>query len=262
MGKRFLAALWVALLAIFAAGAKAEEVDLALVLAVDVSGSVDEEEYRLQREGYVDAFNHPAVINAIRGGSRGRIAVIYVQWGGIQYQHVAVPWTVVSDAASGQRFAAQIMAASRSYIRGTSISGAIDFSVTQLALNPHQATRRVIDVSGDGVNNSGRPPQFARDAALRENITINGLAITDIGGPGFGWSNYRQPLDEHYREHVIGGPGAFVIVIDGFENFAHAILNKLVREISGIPPTTRLADLDRPKLRIAAPPDPARAATE
>lgn len=253
MGKRLIAAFWALLLAAGLASARAEEVDLALVLAVDVSGSVDEEEYRLQREGYADAFNHPAVIDAIRGGSRGRIAVIYVQWGGIQYQQVAVPWTVVSDAASGQRFAAQIMAAPRSYIRGTSISGAIDFSVTQLALNPHQATRRVIDVSGDGVNNSGRPPQFARDAALRENITINGLAITDIGGAGFGWSNYRQPLDEHYREHVIGGPGAFVIVIDGFENFAHAILNKLVREISAIPPTTRLAGFDQPEQRIAAP---------
>jgi Protein of unknown function (DUF1194) len=259
MGKRVIAALWAALLAIWVTGAKAEEVDLALVLAVDVSGSVDEEEYRLQRQGYADAFMHPAVISAIRGGARGRIAVVYVQWGGVQYQRVAVPWTVVSDANSGRGFAEGILAASRSYIRGTSISGAIDYSTTQFALNPHAATRQVIDVSGDGVNNSGRPPQFARDAALAQNITINGLVINDIVPNRFGWSAYQEPLEEHYRSHVIGGPGAFVIAVDGFESFSHAILNKLIREISAIPPTTRLAGFDRPELRIAAPADPTRA---
>lgn len=257
MGKRFMAAIFAALLVIFATGAKAEEVDLALVLAVDVSGSVDEEEYRLQRQGYADAFMHPSVIAAIRGGGRGRIAVIYVQWGGIQYQRVAVPWTVVHDAASGQDFAERILAASRSYIRGTSISGAIDFSITQLALNPHATTRRVIDVSGDGVNNEGRSTSAARDDALARNIAINGLVIMADQQPQQGRGGWRPsnepPLDEFYRDNVVGGMGAFVIAINDFDVFGYAIVNKIVREVAGIMPDTRLAGLDRRDIRIGSP---------
>jgi hypothetical protein len=256
MAKLFMAlvgAVW--LLAGWPSPARAEDVDLALVLAVDVSGSVDEEEYRLQRQGYADAFRHQAVIEAIRSTGRGRIAVTYVQWGGSGYQRIAVPWTVVADAAGATEFAARIEAAPRSPIRGTSISGAIDFSVLQLSLNPHASVRRVIDVSGDGVNNSGRPPDLARDAALALNVVINGLVIMDDNPPP--WQRYDEPLDAHYRDHVIGGPGAFVIAVDGFESFAHAILNKLIREISAIPPATRLA-FDGPRIRVM--PAPARAA--
>ncbi len=248
-----LAALILILVLAVAPAARADEVDLALVLAVDVSGSVDEEEYRLQRQGYADAFLHPAVVSAIRSTSRGRIAVTYIQWGGYTYQRISVPWTVLSDAASAAAFADQIARAPRSRISGTSISGAIDFSVLQLSLNPHQAVRRVIDVSGDGVNNSGRPPDLARDAALALDIAINGLVIMN-DNPGPGWQRYQPPLDEHYRDNVIGGPGAFVLAVDGFESFAHAILNKLIREISGIPPGTRLAGFDRPGLRIIGAP--------
>jgi hypothetical protein len=254
--RRFLPILLAAAL-LLAAGrgaARAEEVDLALVLAVDVSGSVDAEEYRLQRQGYADAFRHPAVLDAIRAGARGRIAVTYVQWAGVQYQRVSVPWSVIGDAGSAEAFAARIEDAPRAPIRGTSISGAIDFSVLQLTVMPHSAPRRVIDVSGDGVNNSGRPPELARDAALALEISINGLAITDDNP--LPWQRYDEPLEQHYRERVIGGPGAFVLAIDGFESFAHAILNKLIREISAIPPDTRLA-WDRPGQRVlAAPPSP------
>jgi len=258
MGKVFMALIGaILMLAIAPAGARADEVDLALVLAVDVSGSVDDDEYRLQRQGYVDAFLHPAVLSAIRGTPRGRIAVTYIQWGGAGYQRIAVPWTVLSDDASAAAFADQIARAPRARISGTSISGAIDFSVLQLSLIPHRPVRRVIDVSGDGVNNSGRPPDLARDAALALDISINGLVIMN-DNPGPGWQRYQPALDEHYREYVVGGPGAFVLSVDGFESFAHAILNKLIREISGLPPSTQLAGFDRPELRIL--PAPTRAA--
>jgi hypothetical protein len=258
MGKLIMALIGaVLLLAASPSGARAEDVDLALVLAVDVSGSVDEDEYRLQRQGYADAFLHPAVVSAIRSTGRGRIAATYIQWAGYGYQRISVPWTVVSDEASAAAFSDQIARAPRARISGTSISGAIDFSVLQLSLNPHATVRRVIDVSGDGVNNSGRPPDLARDAALALDIAINGLVIMN-DNPGPGWQGYQPPLDEHYRDHVIGGPGAFVLAVDGFESFAHAILNKLIREISAIPPATRVA-FDRPGIRIMAA--PARAAS-
>ena len=251
MGKLIAALIGAIVLMTAPSGVRAEDVDLALVLAVDVSGSVDEEEYRLQRQGYADAFRHPAVVSAIQSTGSGRIAVTYVQWGGAGYQRISVPWTIIADAASAAGFAERIEAAPRSPIRGTSISGAIDFSTLQLTLNPHSAARRVIDVSGDGVNNSGRAPDLARDAALAQNIAINGLVIMDDSPPP--WARYDEPLDVHYRDRVIGGPGAFVIAVDGFESFAHAILNKLIREISALPPETRIA-FDRPGMRIMAAP--------
>jgi hypothetical protein len=256
MAKLFIALVGaVLLLAGAPRGAEAEDVDLALVLAVDVSGSIDAEEYRLQRQGYADAFRHPAVIAAIQSAGRARIAVTYIQWAGPGFQRIAVPWTLVADAASGADFAARIEAAPRAPIRGTSISGAIDFSALQLTLNPHASLRRVIDVSGDGVNNSGRAPDLARDAALAQNIAINGLVIMDENPPP--WARYEEALDVHYRDHVVGGPGAFVIAVDGFDSFAQAILNKLIREISALPPATRLA-YDRPNIRVL--PAPERAA--
>jgi hypothetical protein len=211
-------------------------VDLELVLAVDVSRSVDDEEYQLQKLGYAEAFQHPAVLGAIQANPNHRIAVTLIEWAGADFQKVIVPWTVVSDAESGQLFGEAIRQTPRSFWGWTSISGAIDFSVPLFGREDFESTRRVIDVSGDGVNNSGRPAAMARDDAMQAGITINGLVImNDRPTPGFGAQRAQPPLDEFYRDNVIGGPGAFLIAIDDFESFAHAIVNKLIKEIAGLP---------------------------
>jgi hypothetical protein len=214
-------------------GVRADAVDLELILAVDVSRSVDDEEAALQREGYAEAFRHPAVINAIQSNVNRRIAVAYVEWAGAHYQRLTIPWTIVSDAASGARYADLIMSQPRVSERWTSISGALDFSMRVFTISPFKGTRRVIDVSGDGVNNNGRPAIQARDEALAAGVTINGLVImNERPTPGFS-EFYPQPaLDVFYREQVIGGPGAFVVAIEDFSTFAYAIRNKLIREIA------------------------------
>lgn len=211
-------------------------VDLELVLAVDVSRSVDDEEYNLQKQGYADAFNHPAVLNAIQANPHHRIAVTLVEWAGADFQKVIIPWTIVSDPESGSLLSEAIRQAPRSFWGWTSISGAIDFSVKLFGRDGLESTRQVIDVSGDGVNNSGRPAAVARDEAVAAGVTINGLVImNDRPTPGFANQRPQPPLDDFYRENVIGGTGAFLIAIDDFESFAHAIVNKLIKEIAGFP---------------------------
>src|SRR5262249_50629170 len=186
----------------------------------------------------------------------GQIAVAFMEWAGADFQRVVIPWTVISDAESGQLFAEQLLREPRSFYGWTSISGAIDFSVRMFEAMPNQPQRRVIDVSGDGVNNSGRPAAAARDAALQRGIAINGLVImNDNPNPGYGGA-FQPALDQFYRDNVIGGPGAFVVAIDDFESFAYAILNKLIREISSLPIDTCIAGLDRPVFRIATPDRP------
>lgn len=217
----------IALLAALAVGAaapaQAVPVDLELVLAVDCSGSVDDDEFALQIKGYAAAFSHPSVIRAIRSGQYGAIAVTYVQWSGPFLQNQAVGWTLVRDADTAEGFAGLMLAARRTIYRGgTSLSGAIDHAVTLFGKSGYEGQRRVIDISGDGINNTGRRPFDARDDAVARGFTINGLAIlTDFGG-----------LDRYFEENVIGGPGAFVIAAESFESFAAAILNKLIREIA------------------------------
>jgi hypothetical protein len=199
--------------------------DLALVLAVDASGSVNQTRFDLQKHGYAQAFRSPKVIDAIGAGADHAIAVAMVQWTGPTLHVQVIDWTRVSDAASAQALADAIDATGRRlYGGGTSLSGAIDTGVAMLAANPFRATRHVIDISGDGSNNRGRPAEDARDEAVKAGITINGLPISWIE-PG---------LDRYYRSSVIGGPGAFVVSIDSYDNFADAILDKLVTEISGI----------------------------
>lgn len=242
-----------------AAAARAEDVDLHLVLAMDVSRSIDEDEFQLQRRGYSDAFRNPAVIRAIQSGPHGRIAVAFIEWAGSDAQRLVIPWTVISDEESGALIAERLIAEPRSFVGWTSISGAITFALEVFRNSPHQSQRRTIDVSGDGVNNSGRPANRARDEAVQAGITINGLVIMNdrpnggFGmGPGYGFSNqFQPPLDEFYREQVIGGPGAFVVAIDDFSTFAYAIVNKLIREVSSIPPSTQIAE-DREGLRVLA----------
>lgn len=220
---------------VLSTGLRAEEVDLELVLAVDVSTSIDDNEFTLQRRGYAQAFTNPSVIEAIRSGPNHKIAVAYVEWATTESQVLVVPWTVVSDDESAALLSETILNAPR-YLRGwTSISGAIDFSMHVFAESPHTSERRVIDISGDGVNNSGRPATDARDEALADGVTINGLVImNDIPSPTAYWRP-DPPLDEFYRDYVTGGPGAFVVAADGFPAFAQAILNKLIREIAEVP---------------------------
>ncbi len=216
----------------FASARAAEEpVDVLLVLAVDVSRSVDEDEARLQREGYRNAVSDPVVVEAIRGGMIGAVGIAYVEWAGAEYQRLVLPWTRISTPADAFAWATRLDEAPRASLSWTSISGALDFSARVLAEAPFEATRRVIDVSGDGVNNSGGPVEAARDKLLADGVTINGLPIMN-DRPTFGRLP-PVPLDEYFRESVVGGPGAFVIPAEDFQVFGHAVKRKLIREIAG-----------------------------
>jgi hypothetical protein len=208
-----------------------EPVDVALVLAVDVSRSIDEDEARLQREGYRNALTDPRVVEAIRGGMLGSVAIAYTEWAGIEYQRLVIPWTRIASQRDAEAWAELLAQAPRASLSWTSISGAIDHARRVLEECPHEATRRVIDVSGDGVNNSGPPAEQARDRAVAEGITVNGLPILN-DRPTFGRPP-PIPLDQYYRESVIGGPGAFMIPAEDFEAFGHAVRRKLIREIAG-----------------------------
>ncbi len=200
------------------------EVDLQLVLAVDASGSVNQRRFELQKKGYASAFRSPRVLNAIRSGISQAIAVTMIQWTGPRLQIHVVPWMVVKDEASAEALAAAIETMPRRLFGGgTSISGAIDYArLIVLAQSPFSATRRTIDVSGDGANNIGRPAALARDEAVRDGITINGLPILSV----------EPDLDHYYFENVIGGPGAIMVPADSYESFAEAILKKLIQEIA------------------------------
>jgi hypothetical protein len=207
-----------------AAGVRAEtQVDLALVLAVDASGSVDQHRFELQKQGYAAAFRNPRVLNAIRSGLNQSIAVTMFQWTGPRLQVQVIPWTLIKDEASANAFAAAIEGAGRRLFGGgTSISGAIDYGRLLLVQVPFTPTRRIIDVSGDGANNSGRPVTSARDDAVRNGIGVNGLPIP--------WS--EPGLDRYYHDYVIGGPGAFMVPAESYDTFADAILKKLITEIA------------------------------
>src|SRR4051812_37432621 len=212
--------------------AQSNTVDLALVLAVDASGSVDHMRFELQKQGYAAAFRHPRVVAAIQSGPTQSIAVIMMQWTGPALQVTAVPWTRISEAASANAFADAIAKSPRALFGGgTSISGAIDTSMALLFDNPYKAARRVVDISGDGANNRGRPASAARDEAVRAGVAINGLPILTL----------EPDLDRYYEQNVIGGPGAFVIAASSYETFADAILKKLIAEIANAPPTTTQA---------------------
>jgi len=198
-------------------------VDVSLVLAIDASGSVEDDRFELQKRGFGSAFRDPKVLQAIRAGDHQSIAVMMIQWTGPTLQEVMLPWTVISDERSADRVATMIEATPRRLMGGgTSISGAIDYSVRMLDSNPFRANKRVIDISGDGSNNLGRPAEQARDEAVRHGIRINGLPILAV----------EPDLEQYYRQNVIGGPAAFVIAVKGYDQFAEAILRKLVTEIS------------------------------
>jgi hypothetical protein len=198
-------------------------VDLQLVLAVDTSGSVNQARFELQKQGYAAAFRDPRVLQAIRSGPTQAIAVMMFQWTGPELQVPVIEWRVIRDQRSAEAFAAAIDDTTRQlFSGGTSISGAIDYGVSVLKSSPYRGARRVIDVSGDGSNNRGRAVTLARDEAVAAGITVNGLPILAL----------EPDLDRYYYDHVIGGPGAFMIPAKDYEHFGAAVLRKLVLEIA------------------------------
>lgn len=207
------------------APARAADVDTALVLAVDISSSVNEERYRLQMLGYAEAFRDPAVVASIGQGPNGAIAVTLVQWSDYGEYRQTIGWTVVHDAGTAHRFASAIAETGRPPGGSTSISGAIDASAQLLRESGYRAPW-VIDISADGLNNNGRPVADARDAAVAAGITINGLPIL----------SEHPHLDTYFRDQVIGGPGAFAMVAESFQSFSRAIRQKLIVEIARADP--------------------------
>jgi Protein of unknown function (DUF1194) len=212
----------------------AEKVDLLLVLAADVSRSMDDPKFRLQRSGYVEALTNPRVLEAIQSGTNRRIAVSFLEWSGVVSQKVVVDWAIISDEASARRFADGLVEAPRSFADRTSISAGIDFAMAQFDRSPYEGLRRTIDVSGDGTNNSGRDVTVARDDAVNKGVTINGLVILSDSPTPWNPEHTNPPggLANYYRNNVIGGPGAFVMVAENFKSFGNALINKLIAEIA------------------------------
>ena len=221
------------------------EVSVALVLAVDTSGSVSMDRFELQKRGYAAAFRDPQVLNAIRSLGTQSIAVTMFQWTGPFLHIVVADWALVEWCGERHGFCGhdRRRAPRRLFGGGTSISGAIDYARTLLAQSSYKGARRIIDVSGDGSNNSGRPAEMARDEAVADEVGINGLPILTV----------EPDLDHYYFTHVIGGPGAFMVPVANYDNFADAILKKLINEIAAEPATdqifVRTASRRRPQTR-------------
>ena len=246
--RKWIRALSVALLMVAGVGpiplralADDEQADLLLVLAADVSRSVDERKFKLQRDGYAAALVDPRVVRAMTAGPAGRIALCFMEWASDGEQIVIIDWTPVGGESEAQAVSKRIREAPRAFMGRTSISAAIDYSMGMLARSPFAGPRRVIDVSGDGTNNSGRPVTLARDAAVAQGITINGLVIlSEVPLP-------TNPLHTHppggltayYESNVIGGPGAFVVEAESFEAFGQLLVSKLVKEIALAPGVRR-----------------------
>jgi hypothetical protein len=210
-------------------------VDLELVLAVDVSLSIDAGEARLQRQGYVAAFRDPQVRQAIKDGILGRIAVTYFEWANAAHTQMVVGWTLIDSDAAAEAFALSLEQRRPGPAHYTSISGAIDFGARLFKDSSFEGTRQVIDVSGDGPNNWGDLVTHARDRAVAQGVTINALPILDDGPGPFGRYNIPN-LDLYFRDCVIGGPAAFIVVAEDFDAFASAIRRKLILEIAGLAP--------------------------
>jgi hypothetical protein len=238
MKRPFAPALLAVALCVAARSAPAQEVDVALVLAVDVSLSMDQDEQRAQRDGYVEAVRHPAVLDAISRGARGRIAIAYVEWGGPSTQRIVAPWSVIDGPDAAEAFAEALSAAPLMTSRGTSISGALEFAADYLDAAP-PAARRVIDVSGDGPNNMGPRVTEARDRVVARGVEINGLPLMLKA-----WDRiFSIPdLDIYYEVCVVGGPAPFVIPVLDPARFASAIRQKLVLEIAGATPAIAPSD--------------------
>jgi len=220
------------------AQAQDRAVDLELVLAADGSGSIDDEELRLQREGYGQAMMHPRVLEAIQFGPRGRIAVAYVEWGAPESQHTIVDWTIISDAPSAARFAKALIEAPRAAFGYNSISNALIYSADLIQSNDIASIRRIIDVSADSGNFGGIPIELARDTVIESGTSVNGLAIARPGsGRQPGGNRGYGSFENYIAQVVIGGAGAFVVVAGEELSFAEAVQRKLILEIASDTPS-------------------------
>ena len=222
-------------LAVLASGGAARAdtpVDLQLVLAVDVSRSIDEVEAELPRRGYIEALTNDRVIDAILSGENGRIAVCYTEWAGTHYQVAVIDWTVIDSPTAARRFADKLAEAPRTSQSWTAVGAALAFAGARFDNSGFESKRRVIDISGDGRTNDGPPAELVRDKLVAQGFVINGLPVM-MNRTNFG----RPPdtgLDKYYEENVIGGPGSFMILAENFDDFGRAVRSKLIREISGV----------------------------
>ena len=233
--RRFVALLGLLAIAVASAVQAAEPVDMLLVLAADVSRSVTEPKFRLQREGVAAAISHPEVLRAMTSGPNRRVAVCFVEWAAAGMQSVIVDWTVIAGDTDARNFAGKLAEAPRTFVGSTAIGGAIDFSVSQIERAPFTSDKRVIDISGDGNNNNGRLVTEARDEALNKGITINALVILTPLAESFRpeHTNPAGGLEKYFQDNVIGGPGAFTIVAESHASFGRALTKKLIQEIAG-----------------------------
>jgi hypothetical protein len=219
----------------------AEQIDLLLVLAMDVSRSMDQAKFLLQRQGYAAAISNPQVLNAIKSGPHQKIALCFIDWSAPFEQKLVIDWTIIDGPAAASRFGDLVAQARRPFYSSTSIGAAINFATAQLARAPFEAERRAIDVSGDGTNNAGPEVQFFRDQAVAKGIIVNGLVIlTDIeSAPNPRHTNPPGGIEKYYRDNVIGGAGSFVMVAEDYNSFGRAMVRKLIAEIATRPEQRR-----------------------
>lgn len=223
--------------ALLSAPGPKESVDVELIIAVDVSYSMDPDEQALQREGYTEALTSRVFVDAIRKGPNGRIAVTYFEWAGVTEQRLIVPWQIIDGPEAADAFVQELNKAPVRRVSRTSISGALMFANSLFEQTTYKGLRRVIDVSGDGTNNQGPLIETARDEIIAKGITINGLPIM-LKDPNTGFLDIPN-LDQYYEDCVIGGPGAFIVPARGREQFVDAIRKKLLLEIAGMKPEKR-----------------------
>ncbi len=219
-----------------------QDVDLLLVLAADVSRSVDEIKFKLQRDGYAAAITDPAIVRAMQSaGAKKRIALMFIEWAGSGETKVIVDWTSISSADDARAFADRLLAAPRPFYGRTAIGGAIEISLTQLASSPFRSDRKIIDISGDGTNNAGREVTEARDQAVAAGVVVNGVVILSKIPLPFNPA-HTHPMGgllAYYENNVIGGPGSFALAAENFETFGQALRTKLIKEIAAaasVPP--------------------------
>ena len=224
--------------------ARADDVDVALVLVTDVSRSIDDTEFKLEKDGYASAFASQKVLDAIQGGTTGKIAVAYVEFASGFEVRTVLDWTVIGDKASARAFIDRLAAAPRSFWGRTAIGAGVEQGMQMLAETGLNPTRRVIDVCGDGTNNAGREVAEVRDEAVKAGITINGLAIINDHPVSWTFAHVQPPggLANYYRDNVTGGPGSFVLEVHDFSSFGEAMTRKLVQEIAAGPAAGKFAN--------------------
>jgi hypothetical protein len=246
MTKRLMAVA-IALLFTLPAAFAAEPVDLLLVLSADISRSIDTAKFQLQRDGYAAALSNPRVIQAITSGPLGKIAICFVEWSGSTAQKLVIDWAVIDGEKAAKNFAAAVVEAPRAFADRTSIAGGIDYAMAQFERSPYTAERRVIDVSGDGTNNSGRDVRQARDEALAKGVTINGIVILTQNPMPWNPEHTNPPggLRKYYEMNVTGGQSSFAMEAESFETFGKAMTQKLIAEIADLPPGNQSASLRR-----------------